>query len=81
VRQETGIEIEVGPILAAVPGHRWRLVQLVYAYRAVRGEFTPSGEVKDLRTFAPNELPSLRADQRGLIERHWREAVEWARSR
>lgn len=81
VRQETGIEIEVGPLLAAVPGHRWRLVQLVYAYRPLAGSFEPSGEVKDLRTFAPDELPEVRADQRGLIERHWHQAAEWAHTR
>lgn len=79
VREETGLEIEVGPILEANPGYRWQRVELVYAYRPRGGAERLSEEVIELRAFDPAELPDVRADQRGLIERHAARAAEWAR--
>ena len=81
VREETGIEIEVGPILEASQGFRWQRVELVYAYRPAGGAERLSEEVIELRAFDPAELPEVRADQRGMIERHATRAAEWARAR
>ncbi len=81
IREETGLEIEVGPVLEAINGYRWRKVELVFAYRVTGGTERLTDEVAELRSFAPNDLPDVRADQRGLIERHAAAAAEWARGR
>ncbi len=81
IREETGLEIEVGPILEAVPGYRWQRVELVFAYRPSGGTQRLSDEVIELRAFDPADLPEVRADQRGMIERHAARAAEWARRR
>jgi 8-oxo-dGTP pyrophosphatase MutT (NUDIX family) len=79
VREETGIEIEVGPILEANQGYRWRRVELVYAYRPTGGTRRLSEELVEVRAFDPADLPDVRADQRGIIERRAAQASEWAR--
>jgi 8-oxo-dGTP pyrophosphatase MutT (NUDIX family) len=78
VREETGIEIEVGPILEANQGYRWQRIELVYAYRPLGGTERLSEELVEVRAFDPANLPDVRADQRGIIERRAREAAEWA---
>ena len=79
VREETGIDIEVGPILEANQGYRWQRVELVYAYRPLGGTERLSNELLEVRAFDPADLPDVRADQRGIIERRAAQAVEWAR--
>ena len=79
IREETGIEIEVGPILEANQGYRWQRVELVYAYRPLGGTERLSEELVEVRAFDAADLPDVRADQRGIIERRAREATEWAR--
>jgi 8-oxo-dGTP diphosphatase len=81
VREETGIEIEVGPILEANQGFRWQRIELVYAYRPLGGTERLSEELVEVRAFDPADLPDVRADQRGIIERRAGEAVEWASKR
>jgi len=81
VREETGIEIEVGPILEANQGYRWQRIELVYAYRPLGGIERLSVELVEVRAFDPADLPDVRADQRGIIERRARGAAEWAKSK
>jgi len=81
VAEETGLRIEVGPVLEIVTGYRWQRVELVFVFRVTGGSESLSGEVAELRTFPPGELPEVRADQRGLIERHAAAAAAWARGR
>lgn len=81
VREETGIEIEVGPVLEANQGFRWQRVELVYAYRPIGGVERLSEELVEVRAFDPADLPDVRADQRGIIERRAASAAEWAKSR
>lgn len=81
IREETGMEIEIGPILEANQGFRWQRVELVYAYRLKGGRESLSEEVIELRAFDPADLPEVRADQRGMIERNAARAAEWARGR
>ena len=81
IREETGLAVEVGPILEVVTGYRWERVEIVFAYRVTGGVATLSGEIEELRSFAPDALPEVRADQRGLIERHAATAIGWAAGR
>jgi 8-oxo-dGTP diphosphatase len=79
IREETGLAAEVGPLLEVVTGYRWQRVELVFAYRVSGGDEALSGELLELRSFDPADLPDMRADQRGLIERHGAAAAAWAR--
>jgi 8-oxo-dGTP pyrophosphatase MutT (NUDIX family) len=81
VREETGIEIEVGPILEANQGYRWQRIELVYAYRPLGGTERLSEELVEVRAFDPADLPDVRADQRGIIERRAAQASAWAKAR
>jgi ADP-ribose pyrophosphatase YjhB (NUDIX family) len=81
VAEETGLRIEVGPVLEVVTGYRWQRVELVFAYRVLGGAERLSEEVAELRGFDVTDLPEVRADQRGLIERHAASAAAWARTR
>ena len=78
VREETGLSIEVGPVLEVVTGFRWARVELVFAFRVVGGTQALTAEVAELGWFPIDALPDVRADQRGLIERHTDRAREWA---
>jgi 8-oxo-dGTP pyrophosphatase MutT (NUDIX family) len=81
IREETGLQIEVGPILEVVTGYRWERVELVFVYRVTSGSVALTDEVAELRGFPADDLPDVRADQRGLIERHAAAAVAWAAAR
>lgn len=81
IREETGLEIEVGPILEASTGSRWARVEVVYAYRPVGHAPVAASEVDEVRAFETDGLPPMRIDQRGLIERHGTAVLSWARSR
>lgn len=81
VSEETGLSIEVGPVLEVVTGYRWQRVEVVFAYRVIGGAPLLTEEIAELRGFDPDQLPEVRADQRGLIERHAAAAQAWARAR
>ena len=81
IAEETGLAVEVGPILEVVTGFRWQRVELVFAFRVTGGTLALTDEVAELRPFALDALPEVRADQRGLIERHTAAAAAWARGR
>lgn len=78
IMEETGLAIEVGPILEVVTGHRWARVEIVFAFRVIGGRQALTAEVAELEWFAPDALPPVRADQRGLIDRHLSAARAWA---
>lgn len=78
IREETGLVVEIGPVLEVVTGYRWERVEIVFAYRVSSGSAALTSEILELRSFAPDQLPEVRADQRGLIERHAAAAIEWA---
>lgn len=78
IREETGLSIEVGPILEVVTGYRWARVELVFAFRVTGGTPALTAEVAELEWFDPAALPAVRMDQRGLIERHVAAARDWA---
>lgn len=78
IREETGLIVELGPVLEVVTGYRWARVELVFAFRVTGGTPVLTAEVAELGWFAPDHLPDVRADQRGMIERHAARAREWA---
>jgi 8-oxo-dGTP diphosphatase len=78
IREETGLVVEVGPVLEVVTGYRWERVEIVFAYRVRGGSAVLTSEIEELRSFAPDALPEVRTDQRGLIERHSAAAIAWA---
>jgi len=81
IREETGLVVEVGPVLEVVTGYRWERVEIVFAYRVRSGSAALTSEILELRSFSPDALPEVRADQRGLIERHAAAAIDWAQRR
>jgi 8-oxo-dGTP pyrophosphatase MutT (NUDIX family) len=78
IREETGLLVEVGPILEVSTGFRWARVEIVFAFRVTGGTPALTAEVAELGWFTPDGLPDVRADQRGLIERNAGTAREWA---
>jgi ADP-ribose pyrophosphatase YjhB (NUDIX family) len=78
IREETGLAIEVGPVLEVITGFRWARVELVFAFRVTGGTEVLTAEVAELDWFPTDALPDVRADQRGLIQRHADRAREWA---
>ena len=81
IGEETGLQIEVGPLLHADTGYRWARVEVVFGYRLIGGALRLSREVHEVRRFSLADLPPMRADHRGLIERHGAAVAEWARGR
>jgi len=65
-------------VLEVVTGFRWARVELVFAFRVIGGTEALTAEVAELGWFPTDALPGVRADQRGLIERHADRAREWA---
>jgi ADP-ribose pyrophosphatase YjhB (NUDIX family) len=78
INEETGLVVEVGPVLEVVTGYRWARVELVFAFRVTGGAAALTAEVAELGWFPPDALPDVRADQRGMIERDAARAREWA---
>src|SRR5216110_2426271 len=64
VREETGLAIEVGPVLEVITGFRWARVELVFAFRVTGGTEALTAEVAELAWFPMDALPDVRADQR-----------------
>ena len=81
IREETGLAVEVGPVLEVITGYRWARVEIVFAFRVTGGAPALTDEVAEIKGFDPSDLPEVRADQRGLIERHVAAAAAWARGR
>ena len=79
VREETGLAIAVGPLLEVGTGFRWQHVDLLFAYRITGGDERLTDELLELGRFLPADLPPMRADQRGMVERHLNTALEWVR--
>lgn len=79
IEEETGLRVQIGPLFEAEAGYRWARIELVYPYRVIGGTERVSGELAELRWYTRDALPELRADQRGLIERHGDRAAAWAK--
>jgi 8-oxo-dGTP diphosphatase len=57
LREETGLEVEVGPVLAVLRGTDMRRLDVIYRCRAVSGELKLGHEIGDAGYFALDELP------------------------
>ncbi len=70
VREETGLEVEVGPVLAVFRGRRPRRLDLVYRCRAAGGRLALNDEIAEARWFGLAELPEdMYPEQVELIRR------------
>ena len=81
IKEETGLDVEVGPVLEANSTRRWAHVEVIYAFRPIGGELAIAGELLELRSFPPDELPAMRSDHRGIVDRHLAAVAAWARGR
>lgn len=79
IREETGLTVEVGPLLCFSSTLGWAHVEVLYPYR-VREPIPTAfgGELLALGVFAPQALPPMRRDHRELLEVHAGAAVAWA---
>ena len=77
LREETGLEIEVGEFLGAAlePYDRWTVLILAWAATAPAGEPAAADDVAELRWFAPDELP--RAEE-FAFRSHAERLARWA---
>ena len=81
IREETGLEVEVGPLLEASATRGWGHIELIYGYRPVGGAVVLAAEILELRGFAADALPVMRADHLAIVERHAAAVTAWARRR
>lgn len=80
VREETGLTVEVGPVLEVSTGFRWARIEIVFPFRVIGGGEALSSEVLEIGWFRPDELPGMRADQLGMVDRHAAAAIAWVRA-
>jgi 8-oxo-dGTP diphosphatase len=59
VREETGLEIEPGPLTGVYQNMRRDVVALAFRCRATGGQLTPSDETSDFYWAAPDEIAEL----------------------
>lgn len=73
VREESGLTIEVGPVLAVLSETGEPVVLLVYPATSVIGESTPGDDFTDIGWFAPDDLPQLAFDHDPAIVQVWQD--------
>ncbi len=59
VREETGLEIEPGPLTGVYQNMRAHVIALAFQCQPVGGRLTPSDETSDFRWASPNELAAI----------------------
>src|SRR5258708_1267300 len=59
IREETGLVVEVGPVLEATTGYKWARVEVVFAFRVIDGAQALTAEVAELGWFPPHPLPPI----------------------
>lgn len=69
LREELGCEAEVLGVSEVTAGYKYPRVEVVLRCRLLSEPRAASGEIVEVRYFARDELPPLRADQRELIDR------------
>ncbi len=77
--EETGIRVNVGPLLGVFQEAGSRVVFLAYAADAGTEEPVCGDECLEVRYFAPEELPPLAFDNDNAILAAWRMVMEEAR--
>lgn len=69
LREELGARVVVDGLIDVTAGYRYPRVEVVLRCHLAGPVERLSAEVVEARYFGPGELPPLRIDQRGLIER------------
>ncbi len=79
--EETGVRVQVGPLLGVFQEQGSKVVFLAYA--AAAGDETPicGDECMDVRYFAPDELPPLAFGTDAQVMQSWRSLTEGAAER
>src|SRR5207253_83441 len=72
IREEAGLEVEIGGLLSAASHYDRQLVDMIFACRPLPGQslagFKPNAEVYEARFFPPDQLPRAMSEgQRRLI--------------
>ncbi len=75
VREETGLEVEIGPLIGVYDNPKRPVVFIVYAASAVTGEPMAGQEVQEVGYFLPNELPEMAFDHDEKIISDWQETI------
>ncbi len=73
VREETGVEVEIGRLIGVYDSPNRPVVFIVYAATAVRGEPMAGQEVQEVGYFLPNQLPEMAFDHDEQIISDWLE--------
>jgi ADP-ribose pyrophosphatase YjhB (NUDIX family) len=73
VQEETGMTIEVGPVLGALSETGDPVVLLLYTAISATGEPAPGDDLTELAWFSPAGLPELAFDHDPLIVRIWQD--------
>ncbi|MFN8557091.1 MAG: NUDIX hydrolase [Dehalococcoidia bacterium] len=74
-REETGIEVRIGPLLGIYQETGSRVIYLAYSGEAGPGDPVIGDECMDVRFFAPDDMPDLAFQHDGAILAAWRNAV------
>jgi ADP-ribose pyrophosphatase YjhB (NUDIX family) len=59
VREETGLDVEPGPLTGVYQNMRAHVIALAFRCRLIAGDLTPSSETSDFRWASPDELPAI----------------------
>jgi ADP-ribose pyrophosphatase YjhB (NUDIX family) len=73
--EETGVRIQVGPLLGVFQERGSRVIFLAYAATAEEGEPVCGDECLDVRYFAPADLPPLAFENDAAIIAAWRRVI------
>ena len=71
-KEETGLDVKLGPLLGAWSSRGEGVIFLAYAARAPSGRTVIGPECMDVRFFAPDALPPLAFQHDSSILRAWR---------
>ena len=75
VREETGLDVDIGPLVGVYDNPKRPVVFIVYAATAARGEAEAGQEVQEVGYFLPNELPAMAFDHDERIISDWQETI------
>ena len=76
--EETGVQVQVGPLLGVFQERASRVVFLAYAATAPEGELACGDECMEVRFFEPDALPALAFENDTAILAAWRRTVAGA---
>lgn len=75
VREETGLDVEIGPLVGVYDNPKRPVVFIVYAATAASGEPRAGQEVQEVGYFLPSDLPDMAFDHDEQIISDWQETI------